>query len=67
MNKHPTIDDYPLILTAKHIAEIMQISKTVAYDLMEHKGFPLIRIGRCKRVKKEDFFNWLTSQKTIMV
>jgi excisionase family DNA binding protein len=57
------IEDYPLILTAEHIAEIMGISKRVAYELMEYKGFPLIRVGRLKRVNREAFFKWLEEQK----
>lgn len=55
--------DYPLILTADHVAEIMGISKRVAYQLMEYKGFPLIRLGRLKRVNRDSFFQWLDSQK----
>lgn len=51
--------DYPLILTAEHISEIMGISKRIAYEVMEYKGFPLIRIGRLKRVNRDSFFGWL--------
>jgi hypothetical protein len=57
-----SIEDYPIILTAAHIAEIMHISKTIAYEVMEYKGFPLIRIGRCKRVNRDEFFKWLQSR-----
>ncbi|MGF6951917.1 excisionase family DNA binding protein [Neobacillus sp. B4I6] len=54
--------DYPLILTADHISEIMGVSKRIAYEMMEYKGFPLIRVGRLKRVNKEAFFGWLENQ-----
>lgn len=57
-----SVDDYPLILTANLIAEIMNVSKTTAYEIMEYKGFPLIRIGRCKRVQRDAFFKWLHTQ-----
>ena len=60
MNK--TINDYPMILTAVHIAEILMVSKPTAYELMEQNSFPLIRIGRSKRVIKDQFFNWLSQQ-----
>ncbi|WP_042348208.1 helix-turn-helix domain-containing protein [Bacillus massiliigorillae] len=60
MNKH--IEDYPLMLTAVHISEILMVSKPTAYELMEHSTFPLIRIGRTKRVRREDFFDWLSQQ-----
>lgn len=56
------IEDYPIILTAADIAEIMHISKRVAYEVMEYTGFPLIRLGRCKRVNRDSFFGWLQSR-----
>lgn len=59
---HKDIEDYPMILTAVHISEILMISKPTAYELMEQTSFPLIRIGRIKRVRKDEFFNWLTQQ-----
>lgn len=57
-----TTTDYPLILTADHISEIMGVSKRIAYEMMEYKGFPLIRVGRLKRVNRESFFCWLEKQ-----
>lgn len=51
--------DFPLILKADHIAEIILVSKRIAYEVMERPDFPLIRIGRCKRVSREAFFQWL--------
>ncbi|PZX07414.1 excisionase family DNA binding protein [Psychrobacillus insolitus] len=59
---HKNVEDYPMILTAEHIAEILMISKPTAYELMEQTSFPLIRIGRSKRVLKDKFFNWLSQQ-----
>ncbi len=55
-------NEYPLILTVDHISEIMGVSKRIAYELMEQKGFPLIRVGRLKRVNREAFFGWLEKQ-----
>ena len=60
MNK--TKNDYPMVLTAVHIAEILMISKPTAYELMEQVPFPLIRVGRSKRVLKDKFFDWLSQQ-----
>lgn len=53
---------YPIILKVEHVAEIMGVSKRVAYELMEYKGFPLFRVGRLKRVNREAFFRWLEKQ-----
>jgi glycyl-tRNA synthetase beta subunit len=56
------ITDYPVILTAEHVAEILEISKQVAYEVMESQDFPLIRVNRFKRVNREAFFRWLDSK-----
>lgn len=57
---HKNIEDYPMFLTAEHIAEIWMISKPTAYELMEQTSFTLFRIGRSKRVLKGNFFDWLS-------
>lgn len=59
---HKSLEDYPMILNAEHIAGILMISKPTAYELMEQTSFPLIRIGRSKRVLKDKYFNWLSQQ-----
>lgn len=59
---HKSFEDYPVILTAEHIAEILMVSKPTANELMEQTSFPLIRIGRSKRVFKDKFFEWLSQQ-----
>jgi predicted DNA-binding transcriptional regulator AlpA len=59
-----TIKDYPVVLTAKHIAEILGVSVRYAYDLMDRSDFPkLSNLGRCKRVFRDDFFAWLEKSK----
>ncbi|MDQ0417571.1 excisionase family DNA binding protein [Croceifilum oryzae] len=55
-------DQYPEILKVDHIAKILDISKRRAYEVMEYKGFPLIRIGRLKRVEREAFFQWIKKE-----
>ncbi|MET3194107.1 hypothetical protein [Gottfriedia sp. OAE603] len=52
-------NDYPLILTAVHISEILNVSKPTAYEVMKLKSFPLLEFGRCKRVLRDEFFTWL--------
>lgn len=55
------LNSYPIILTAVEISEILRISKPSAYALMDKTDFPLIKIGRCKRVLREQFIRWLSS------
>ncbi len=57
------IDAYPIVLTAGDICEILQISKPSAYELMKRSDFPLIRIGRCKRVLRDHFYQWLINHR----
>lgn len=56
--------DYPLVLTAVEISQILGISKRVAYEIMDETDFPLIRVRRTKRVNRDDFFQWLEIKKT---
>jgi hypothetical protein len=60
-NFNDPISQYPIILTADHISEILSVTKHHAYEMMKYEGFPLIRIGRLKRVNRENFFDWLES------
>jgi excisionase family DNA binding protein len=60
--KYNSFKNNPNILTAKEIAEILQVSRRKAYEIMELKSFPLVRIGRSKRVSKEKFFEWISHQ-----
>ena len=55
------IESLPIILSAKDISQILKISKPSVYQLMESSDFPLIRIGRCKRVLRDEFFLWLSN------
>jgi excisionase family DNA binding protein len=55
--------DFPIMLTVVEVMQILGVSKRVAYEIMETKDFPLIRIRRSKRVNREDFFNWLEQKK----
>lgn len=57
-----TKEDYPLILKASHLAEILDITAPTAYKLMKQETFPTIVIGRCKRVLRDEFFKWLEGQ-----
>jgi hypothetical protein len=62
--KNKEINDYPIVLSAKHLMEILDIGKRKAYELMDEEGFPLVRIGtKTKRVARDDFFKWLSDQK----
>ena len=61
--KAKSVEDYPLILTAKHIAEILSVSKPTVYEWMKHEDFPVLPIpGRIRRVHRDEFFDWLINR-----
>ncbi|MED0670400.1 helix-turn-helix domain-containing protein [Aneurinibacillus aneurinilyticus] len=64
LEQQKTVEDYPLVLTAKHICEILSISKPTAYELMKRTDFPTLPIpGRIRRVQRDAFFRWMEGQK----
>lgn len=56
--------DLPSVLKPKDVSKFLSISIRYAYEVMERRDFPTIKIGRTKRVMKDDFLKWLEKQKT---
>lgn len=57
------IENMPDILTAQNIADYLGISRRRVYELFqmkpEHGGIPNFDIGFSKRVRKQDFIEWI--------
>jgi excisionase family DNA binding protein len=49
------------LLKAKEVAEILQISRAMAYNLMLRGELPTVRIGKCRRVRPEDLIKYIES------
>lgn len=47
------------ILTVNDIQKYLKISRSKAYALIKSPNFPIIRIGKCIRVDKNELDNWL--------
>ena len=47
--------------SVKEIANILEISKTKAYDLCINPEFRVIRLGRTIRISKQSFDDWLNN------
>lgn len=47
------------LITVPEMAKILKISRSKAYDLIKQKDFPIIRIGKCVRIKKNAILSWL--------
>lgn len=55
-------ENLPITLTANEIAQVLGISKRIAYEVMKYPGFPLTKIGRYKKVNRDAFFKWYEQQ-----
>ena len=54
-------DELPLFLSAKNVAELLGVSISSAYELMQEPGFPVLKIGSRKVVPKDKFRDWVES------
>lgn len=47
------------LITVMEMAEILKISRSKAYSLIKQVGFPIVRIGKCVRIPKNEMLQWL--------
>ena len=47
------------LLKAKDVAEILKVSRAMAYNLMLRGEIPTVRIGKCRRVRPEDLILYI--------
>ena len=58
-----SLDDLPVCLNVHDVANILRISKKVAYKLVNQKDFPSIRVGEKRIViPKSKFIEWMDKQ-----
>jgi len=60
-----TIKDYPIVLKAEHVAEIMNVSKSAAYGYMRLNGFPSFKMPGTSgsvRVMRDALYAWMMEQ-----
>ena len=61
-SKFKNYDDLPLTLTAQEVGEALGISRAAAYELVQSKGFPRMKIGTRILVPKDKFIQWINEQ-----
>ena len=59
---YASMADLPLSLCASDIAEVLSISRSKAYELLNSTGFPTISIGRRMVVPRDKFLAWIDAQ-----
>ena len=58
-----TWDSLPLSLNASHIANILGVSKPIAYEIMHRSDFPAIRVSERRMIVGKDKLRaWLDGQ-----
>ena len=57
---YKSYDDLPLFLNSEMVTQVLGVSPSSAYELMHEPGFPVLRIGSCMVVPKEQFIQWVT-------
>ena len=55
-------DELPAVLTVRDLRAALGISRAKAYELVNSRGFPAIRLGRAVRIPKEALVDWIQKQ-----
>ena len=58
-SKYKSYEDLPLFLNANMVAELLGVSISKSYDLMNEKDFPALRMGSRVVVPKDKFRQWV--------
>lgn len=53
-------DDLPLFLNASLVSQVLGVSISTTYELMNEPGFPVLRVGSRMVVPKEKFVEWVS-------
>jgi len=64
MNEKPEYIATHVLLKAADIAKVLNISKSMAYRLMQTGEIPTVSIGNAKRVRPIDLHNYITANLT---
>lgn len=48
-------------ITVPEMAKILKISRTKAYELVNDNLFPVVKIGKCIRIKYNELEKWLNN------
>ena len=62
LSVYKSYDDLPLFLNAKMVAQVLGVSISTAYELLNDPGFPTLRVGSRMVGPKEKFILWAEGQ-----
>ena len=58
---YTSYDELPLLLNVKQLVDLMGVSDSSIYELIQEDGFPSLRIGKRIVVPKEELRKWITA------
>ena len=62
LSVYNSYDDLPLFLNARMVAQVLGVSISTAYELLNDPSFPTLRVGSRMVVPKEKFVQWAEGQ-----
>ena len=62
LSVYKSYDDLPLFLNGKMVAQVLGVSISTAYELLNDPSFPTLRVGSRMVVPKEKFIQWAEGQ-----
>ena len=58
---YTSYDELPLLLNVKQLAELLGVSDSSVYELIQEDDFPSLRIGKSIVVPKEELRKWIAA------
>jgi excisionase family DNA binding protein len=59
------VSNAPLLLDCREVEHLLGIGRTKVYELMARKQIPVVRIGRCVRVPRDELEAWIASRTSV--
>jgi len=58
---YKSYEELPLLLNVKQLADLLGVSDSSVYELIQENGFPSLRIGKRIVVPKEELRKWIST------
>ena len=58
---YKSYDELPLLLNVKQLADLLGVSDSSVYELIQETGFPSLRIGKRIVIPKEELRDWIST------
>ena len=59
---YTSYDELPLLLNVKQLADLLGVSDSSVYEIIQEGGFPSLRIGKRIVIPKEELREWISAR-----